>query len=61
MSSITLSTLGLFILFWFYCIASSVLGKYKNPKDKVFWTIGLVFVPFLSFFFIYLKRDLLEK
>ncbi len=61
MSNITLSILGLFILFWISCIAISVLGKYKNQKDKVFWTIGLICIPFLSFFFIFFKKDMLEK
>ncbi|MCK5110261.1 MAG: PLDc N-terminal domain-containing protein [Arcobacteraceae bacterium] len=60
MSSTALIILPLFILFWFFCIASAVFNKFKNEKAKVFWIIGLIFVPFLSFFYIFLKKDLLE-
>jgi hypothetical protein len=61
LSNTTFLIIGLFIFFWIYCIASCVLGKFKNRKDKIFWTIGVIFVPFLSFFYIYLRRDLLEN
>ena len=61
MSNITLIILGLFLLFWISCIAISLFGNYKNKKDQIFWTIGLIFVPFLSFFFVFFKKDLLEK
>ena len=61
MSNITLSIIGLFILFWISCVVMSVMGKYKNQKDKIFWTIGLIFVPLLSFVFIFFKKDMLEK
>jgi len=50
MSNITLALIVLFILLWLYCIHSAVFGKFKNEKEKVFWIIGLVFVPPLSFF-----------
>jgi len=42
-------------------MASAIFNKFKNEKEKVFWIIGLVFVPPLSFFYIYLKKDLLES
>ena len=61
MSNITLILISLFVLLWFYCLASAVFGKFKNEKEKVFWIIGLVFVPPLSFFYIYFKKDLLEN
>ena len=61
MSNITLILISLFILLWFYCMASAIFNKFKNEKEKVFWIIGLVFVPPLSFFYIYLKKDLLES
>ncbi len=61
MSNVTLIILALFILLWFYCIHSAVFSKFKNEKAKVFWIIGLVFVPLLSFFYIYFKKDLLES
>jgi len=61
MSNITLILISLFILLWFYCIHSAVFNKFKNEKAKVFWIIGLIFVPLLSFFYIYFKKDLLES
>ncbi|PHS39204.1 MAG: hypothetical protein COB07_07135 [Sulfurovum sp.] len=61
MSNVTIMILVFFIVFWFYCISSALLNKFKSEKAKVFWIIGLVFVPFLSFFYIYFKKDLLES
>ena len=61
MSNVTLIILSVFIAFWFYCIISVLLNKFKSEKAKVFWIIALVFVPFLSFFYIYFKKDLLES
>lgn len=61
MSNVTLGMIGLFVILWIYCILSCITGKFKNQKDKVFWTIALIFIPFLSFFYIYFKRDLLEN
>jgi len=61
MSNITLILISLFVLLWFYCLASAVFGTFKSEKEKVFWLIGLVFVPPLSFFYIYAKKDLLEN
>ena len=50
MSNITLILISLFVLLWFYCIASAIFNKFKSEKAKIFWIIGLVFVPLLSFF-----------
>ena len=61
MSNVTLIILALFVLFWFYCMASAVFNTFKSEKAKIFWTIGLIFVPPLSFFYIYFKKDLLES
>ncbi len=61
MSNITLIFISLFVLLWFYCMHSAVFSKFKNEKEKVFWIIGLVFVPPLSFFYIFVKKDLLES
>ncbi len=61
MSNITLILISLFVLLWFYCMHSAVFSKFKNEKEKVFWIIGLVFVPPLSFFYIFFKKDLLES
>ena len=61
MTYVTIFILALFIAFWFYCIASAVFNKFKSEKAKIFWIIGLIFVPLLSFFYIYFKKDLLES
>ena len=61
MSNVTLTILAVFILLWFYCIASALFNKFKSEKAKVFWIIGLIFVPPLSFFYIFFKKDLLES
>jgi hypothetical protein len=60
MSNSTLIILGVFIVFWLYCITSVVSNKFKDKRLKVFWTIGLIFVPFLAFFYIFKKNTLLE-
>ena len=60
MADVTLVILPLFAIFWLFCIVSVVSNKFKNQKAKVFWIIGLIFVPILSFFYIFLKKDLLE-
>ncbi len=60
MSNITLILISLFVLLWFYCMHSAVFSKFKNENEKVFWIIGLVFVPPLSFFYIFVKKDLLK-
>ncbi len=60
MTDITFIILPLFAIFWLFCIVSAVSNEFKNKKAKVFWIIALVFVPFLSFFYIFLKKDLLK-
>ena len=61
MSSFTLVILGLLIIFWLFCLASAIFNKFKDEKAKVFWVIALLFIPFMSFFYIFLKKDLLES
>ena len=61
MSNMIFAILILFALLWFFCIYSAVFNKFKSDKQKVFWIIALIFIPFLSFFYIFLKKDLLEK
>ncbi len=60
MSNVTLIILAIFIVFWLFCISSAIYNKFKNKKAKAFWIIGLIFIPFLSFFYIFKKSDLLE-
>ncbi|MEA1914355.1 MAG: hypothetical protein U9N30_03470 [Campylobacterota bacterium] len=61
MTNITFIILPLFAIFWMWCIVSVTSNKFKNKDDKVFWTIGLIFVPLLAFFYIFIKKDLFEE
>ena len=35
MSNVTLILISLFVLLWFYCLASAIFGKFKNEKDSI--------------------------
>ncbi len=59
MSNVTISVLVLFIVFWFYSAYSIFSSEFREEKAKVFWRIGIVFVPFLAFFYLFMKKDLL--
>lgn len=60
MSNITIAVLVLFLAFWLYCVVSIFTNEFKNKKAKIFWIIGIVFVPFLAFFYIFMKKNLLK-
>ncbi len=61
MTDVTFIILPLFIVFWLFCIISAVSNEFQNKKAKIFWIVGLVFVPVLSLFYIFLKKDLLKN
>lgn len=61
MSNVTLIIIFIFIVFWLYSIISIVTSKFKDKRQKVFWTIGVIFVPFLSFFYLFMKKKLLQS
>ena len=61
MTNITFIILTIVALVWFYSIISIISNKFKNEKVKVFWLIAVIFVPLLSFFYIFLKNNLIEK
>lgn len=60
MSNITISVLVLFLALWLYCMISIFTSEFKEKKAKIFWIIGIIFVPFLAFFYLFMKRNLLK-
>lgn len=60
MSNITVALLFIIIALWIYSVFSIMLNEFKNEKEKVFWLIGIVFLPFLSIFYLIRKKDLLK-
>jgi len=61
MSNITLIAIGLFIVFWLYSVVSILNSEFEDSKAKVFWLIGVFFVPFLAFFYLFMKKNLLKE
>lgn len=61
MSNISISVFFLFVAFWVYSIISVYRAKFKEEKQKTFWLIGIVFVPPLAFFYLFMKKNLLLK
>ncbi|DAB27612.1 MAG: hypothetical protein A2513_01580 [Sulfurimonas sp. RIFOXYD12_FULL_33_39] len=61
MSNVTLVIFFLFIVFWLYSIISVFTSEFKDKKQKVFWSIGIIFVPFLAFFYLFMKKNLLQN
>ena len=59
MSNATIAIFVLFIALWFYAAYSIFSSDFKEREAKVFWTIGIIFVPFLTFFYLFIKKDLL--
>ena len=60
MSNITIVVFVLFLVLWFYSIISIFTSEFKEKKAKTFWIIGILLVPFLAFFYLFMKRDLLK-
>jgi hypothetical protein len=60
MNNITIVVLILFLAIWIYTITSVFTSEFKDKKAKVFWKIGLIFVPFLAFFYLFMKKDLVK-
>lgn len=60
MSNITIAVFVLFLGFWLYSAISIFTSEFKDKKAKIFWTIGIVFVPFLAFFYIFMRGNLLK-
>jgi len=61
MDNLPIAIFVIFIIAWFYSLISVFTSEFKEEKAKVFWRIGLIFVPFLVFFYLYMKKDLINK
>lgn len=61
MSNITIAIIVLFLGLWIYSIISILTSEFNDKKAKVFWVIGIIFVPVLAFFYIFMKKNLLVK
>ena len=60
MSNIAIAIIVLFLFFWLYSLISVFTSEFVDKKQKVFWVIGIIFVPFLAFFYIFMKKKLLK-
>ena len=60
MSNITIIIAILFIALWLYAVSSVFFNEFQDKKDEVFWKIGIIFVPPLAFFYVFMKKDLLK-
>ena len=60
MSNVAIGVFLLFLLFWVYTVFSIFFSEFKDSKAKVFWRIGIIFVPFLAFFYIFMKKNLIR-
>ena len=60
MSNTSITIFILFIALWLYTVYSIFSSEFKSQEAKIFWRIGIVFVPFLTFFYLFFKKDLLS-
>jgi len=60
MTSIVFAVLILFVGLWIYSVISIFSNEFKSSDEKIFWVIGIIFVPLLAFFYVYKRNDLLK-
>jgi len=60
MSTFTMAILVLLFGIWIYSIGSITTSKFDDEKAKVFWTIGVIFVPVLAVFYLFMRKNLLR-
>jgi len=56
MSSILISIYIILFLIWGYSLVSVISDEFENKNEKVFWVIGIIFVPLLALFYIVKKK-----
>lgn len=61
MSNITIAILFLLFGIWIYSMGSILTNEFNDKKAKVFWIIGVIFVPPLAIFYLFMKKNLLLK
>ena len=58
MSNITIGILFLFVVVWVYSLNCVFTNEFEDEKAKVFWRIAIIFVPILSIFYLFMKKNL---
>lgn len=48
------------ICVWLYSIYSILSNKFKNEEEKKFWLIAVIFMPIISLFYMFIKKDLIK-
>ena len=56
MSNIIILVYIVLFLIWGYSLVSAISDKFENKNEKVFWIIGIIFVPLLALFYIVKKK-----
>jgi len=56
MSSILIAVYIILFLIWAYSLVSVISEEFENKNEKVFWVIGIIFVPLLALFYIVKKK-----
>ena len=56
MSSILIAVYIILFLIWGYSLVSVISDEFENKNEKVFWVIGIIFVPLLALFYIVKKK-----
>ena len=60
MENSTIVILVLIIALWLYSIVSIFSNEFKDEEQKVFWKIGIIFVPLLAFFYVFYEKEFTE-
>jgi len=45
---------------WFYVLFSILETEFKDKEKKVLWLFLIIFVPLLSVFYLFIKKDLVK-
>lgn len=61
MSNISILILVVLVGIWIYSVGSVLTNEFKDKRAKVFWIIAVIFVPILSIFYLFMKKNLLVK
>ncbi|MCW8895918.1 MAG: PLDc N-terminal domain-containing protein [Sulfurimonas sp.] len=61
MNNFTIVIFVLFVAVWIYSIISIYTSEFEEEKAKIFWRIGIIFVPFLALFYLFMKKNLLKQ
>ena len=56
MSSSIILVYVVLILIWSYSLVSDMSDKFENKNEKVFWIIGILFIPPLALFYLFKKK-----